>query len=42
MKMQIMTNRKIKSKDEYNNIIKILYNKVYSPRLDNINNWKEI
>ena len=36
-----MTNREIKSKDEYNNIITTLYNKVYSPRLDNIDNWKD-
>ncbi|WP_281817364.1 GNAT family N-acetyltransferase [Brachyspira pilosicoli] len=41
MKMKIMTNREIKSKDEYNNIITTLYNKVYSPRLDNIDNWKD-
>ncbi|WP_157151072.1 GNAT family N-acetyltransferase [Brachyspira sp. SAP_772] len=42
MKMQIMTNKEIQTKEEYNNIITTLYDKVYNPRLDNINNWKEI
>ena len=41
MKMKIMTNREIKTKEQYNNIITTLYNKVYGPRLESIYKWKD-
>ena len=40
MKMKIMTSRKIQDKEEHDNITKIIYNKVYKPRLDEIDKWK--
>ncbi|WP_300711575.1 GNAT family N-acetyltransferase [uncultured Brachyspira sp.] len=40
IKMKIMTSIKIKSKEEHDNIIKIIYNKVYKPRLEKIDKWK--
>ncbi len=42
IKMQIMTNKEIKSKDEFDNITKILIDNVYKPRLDNIAKWSKI
>ena len=40
MKMKIMTSENIKSKEEHDSITKILYNKVYKPRLDEIDKWR--
>ena len=40
MKMRIMTSRAIKSKEEHDKITKILYDKVYKPRLDEIDKWR--
>ncbi|KLI55132.1 MULTISPECIES: GNAT family N-acetyltransferase [Brachyspira] len=40
IKMKIMTSRKIQDKEEHDNITKIIYNKVYKPRLDEIDKWK--
>ena len=30
----------IKNKEDHDNITKTLYNEVYKPRLDEINNWR--
>ena len=40
IKMKIMTSRKIQDKEEHDNITKIIYNKVYKPRLDELDKWK--
>ena len=40
IKMKIMTSENIKNKEEHDNIEKILYNKVYKPRLDEIDKWR--
>ncbi len=40
VKMKIMTNRKLQNQEEHDNITKIIYNKVYKPRLDEIDKWK--
>ena len=40
IKMKIMTNEIIKNKEDHDNITKTLYNEVYKPRLDAINNWR--
>lgn len=40
IKMKIMTSRKIQNKEEHDNITKILYNRIYKPRLDELDKWK--
>ncbi|MDO6993106.1 GNAT family N-acetyltransferase [Brachyspira innocens] len=40
IKMKIMTSRKLKNKEEHDNITKTLYETIYKPRLDEIDKWK--
>ncbi|WP_300747939.1 GNAT family N-acetyltransferase [uncultured Brachyspira sp.] len=40
IKMKIMTNRNLENKEQHDNIIKILYDKIYKTRLDEIDKWK--
>ena len=37
---KVLTSENIKSKEEHDSITKILYNKVYKPRLDEIDKWR--